>query len=341
MRILLILLFIPLVTGWTNLPGSYTSEEDAQAYCDSRQESQPQYAYRVIDLQNGYFKCQWNTNPCTSPEVFNQVSRNCQIPCLSGDAGFWTVPANKFLSCKNDCELIQTSDWECTGTAAEGGTCTGRFSYTGAFCPSPSTGPDESSPAEPGSHPDYPDGDPDPDPDPDPGDGGTSGGGGGGGTGSIGDSDGDGQHDGFGGSASGGFDCEEQPVCEANGADGVTCEILRQQWLMRCPNNTLEPGIGNGEYDGESDHGLDIHERVGQAQQDYEQRFSEIADELSNMLNLGVSGGGAGLPCSYGTIFGVQIQLGICARSDFFQLIAGIFYACATVLAAYIILRKG
>jgi hypothetical protein len=367
---------------WQKWGGAYPSQADATAVCDMLENdnsaNNPPRAWRVQAINSWQYGCYYNSNPCDLPEIWDSVRKECREPCPTGDAGFLTFPPNVWLVCYGGCAITQNGNSHCTGALIDGGTCTQRFTYTGSFCPNPpSTGESSAQPANPNSHPDQDSWTGGGDSGGDNGGGDSGGGNNGGGDTGGGDSGGgcvgsgcdvinpnpDGGSGGNGGSGDGGSggdgngyedngignadvggggSCDAPPVCTSADNDSVTCAILKQQWLARCPITEGVPfGAGtDGLYEGDGEHTLNIYDRLATAEQKYADKFNEIASDIQDQLSLSVGGGGGGLPCNPQQIFGVSVELGICARSDFFSLISGIFYAVATVLSAYIVLGK-
>jgi hypothetical protein len=284
--------------------------------------------------------CYSNANPCDLPQIWDQTTFSCRTPCPSNQTASRQFSPAVNVVCVGGCSVIQSGDSNCTGTASEGGICTALFTTTGAFCPNsgadnstaPDTGGGDTGGGDTGGG-DTGGGDTGGG---DTGGGDTGGGDTGGGDTGGGDTGGGGTGSGSG-SWSGGLTCESPPVCSA-GPDSISCAQLFQEWRQRCPSSDLitNPGNGDGVYDA-NDHDLNIADRLQQQKDRYTDKVNEIKDALQSQLSLSVSGGGS-LTCNPQQIFGQTIDLSICARMDFLNLISGLFMAVAVVLSAYIIL---
>jgi len=88
-------------------------------------------------------------------------------------------------------------------------------------------------------------------------------------------------------------------------------------------------------------HVLDIQDRYDQAKENYQTVYEELSGELRDRLSLELGAGRDELACNPQKLYGTTVELGICARTDFFDLIRGLFLAVAGILSTYIILRKG
>lgn len=344
---------------WASYGPVHETEQAARTYCEAAMnsdfETPPAWTtyFHPSTVGRGYycryFVSQSGSTPCNLPQIWDQTTRTCREPCNAGDIGFFTHSPTGYLVCYSGCAVQQTSDSSCTGPASQGGTCTARYSNTGDFCPGTS---DDAgvTPADPGSHPDFPVpciGNACDDDGGNPGGGDNGGGNNGGGDNGGGDNGGGDNggnqpgtpNNGYG-TADGGFSCDHEPVCDGRTNDQVTCELLLQQWLQRCPSTPLGDIHGDGVYEGDGEHALNIGDRLEQAKQAYRDKFDEVKSDIQSQLNLSVGGGGGGLPCNRQVIAGVSVELGICARADYFSLIAGLFYAVSTVLSAYIVLSR-
>lgn len=352
MRLLILLLLFPsyvfAAANWLNAGSLKTTAAEQEAACSARNEVVlGGYAYKVdpYKLNNvDYYQCLINSSPCDLPQVWDQVTRSCRQPCGTQSIGQRTYSPEGFVVCVAGCAVTQTSDSSCTGTAAEGGTCTATFSNTGSFCPN--TSPDNSTPTDPNSGGSSSAGSSSSSSSSGGGDtgGGDTGGGdtGGGDTGggNTGGGDTGGGDEPGQGSSTGGGNCDAPPECVA-GPDAISCAILLQEWHQRCPVTDLLTGAtgdGDGVYQG-TDHTLDIGARLQDAKDRYAEKINDMTNDLTNSLSMGVSGGGA-LQCPTGEIFGTTIYKGICARLDFLNMIASLFYAVFAVLSAYVILSK-
>lgn len=202
--------------------------------------------WRLSPLPNDHSRkgCYRNSEPCDLPETWDQELQQCVEPneCESGPAGTHTWPSSGNLSCVGSCAVTQTGDSSCTGTPAEGGTCTASFDFTGQSCPNPGDGDGGSGgsssssgsgdggdssggSSSSGSGDGGGDGDGDGSGDGDGGGGGSSAGSGGGGSSAGSGSGGSSAGSGGGGGGNGDGDCESGETCDGDGSfGGGTCD---------------------------------------------------------------------------------------------------------------------
>ncbi|BFM20052.1 hypothetical protein R50076_11010 [Gilvimarinus japonicus] len=136
------------------------------------------------------------------------------------------------------------------------------------------------------------------------------------------------------GTASGGDTCGSPPSCSG---DEIACASFLQLYYQRCPDiegSAEKPGV----YDGESDHTLNIQDRLQQAKDEFKSMYDNVANDLKSQLSLSVSGSGGDLPCESIEIKGKTLETGVCVQEDFWTKIRGLLVAAASLIAAYIIL---
>ncbi|WP_027329106.1 hypothetical protein [Marinimicrobium agarilyticum] len=131
------------------------------------------------------------------------------------------------------------------------------------------------------------------------------------------------------GEVSGGEDCGSPPVCPDSSAE---CAMIKQQWLQRCPATGLE------EFEG-IEHELDMDQKIQEALDEYEQRFNQIKGDFQDTIGAHLGGGEAGIPSNKHTVHGQEIEIGIAARGDFFDMIRNLVYFGCLLYAFYIIMR--
>lgn len=129
--------------------------------------------------------------------------------------------------------------------------------------------------------------------------------------------------------ASGGEGCGEPPQCQG---DEIACAQLKQEWLQRCPGTELD------DFEG-IEHSLDLDEKVQQSIDEYETRFNEIKTDFEGIIGAHLESGSANVPSNTHTVHGQEMELGIAARIDFFDLIRNLIYFGCLLYAFYILMR--
>jgi len=94
-----------------------------------------------------------------------------------------------------------------------------------------------------------------------------------------------------------------------------------------------------GVYTGDG-HALDIEQRYEDAKEKFQTVYDELSLDIRDKLSLSVPLGRPDLNCSTEKLFGVTVEVGACARRDFWDLIRNIFYFVCVVLSMYIILQR-
>lgn len=125
------------------------------------------------------------------------------------------------------------------------------------------------------------------------------------------------------GSVSGGGSCDVAPVCKG---DIFQCEIIRQQFLSRCPSNKfIVPTLGDN-----SQKLLDI-------KAEFDTEWQRIKSEVESQFSTSLSSGGS-IPTHISSVFGVDIDFSISRFLPYLQIIAGLIVAMAWVIAAGIVM---
>lgn len=363
--IIFILVFIVSIPAFAHdtwqVATRFSDAQTAATYCQtSFGDRQPPVPFKMGMEGANTYTCETNSNPCDVPYVWDQISYSCRLPCTQAPLGNITTQTQNFLVCVNGCEVHQDSESNCSGIG-DSGSCTAAYSTTGAFCPNASTQPtiSDGAPSTAQTGGGTPTGG-------DPG-GGPSGGGPGGGPGGDqggGSSSSSGSNsstpsdpNGSGGTGTNGNNltkgdvkgailealgqsvhgetCDAPPTCTAESS--TVCNQLMQEYYLRCPHTPLK-GHGDGTYDPHA-HSLDIGARLQDAKDRYRNKVNELQGALQNSVHAAVSSGGV-MDCPTYHIFGVTVTGGICSLSSFFDRLGGLFPAVASVLAAYILLRR-
>lgn len=131
-----------------------------------------------------------------------------------------------------------------------------------------------------------------------------------------------------GSSVSGGGSCAIEPSC--SGADAVQCEILKEQWRLRCGGNpAAKKGFDFGDVAGQ---------KIVAAQGEYDSAINTIKGQIASTLAFDLSGQAGGIPCNVIEIRGVSLDFSWCKFSDYLSWLGLVFIAIAYVRAFQIIL---
>ncbi len=131
-----------------------------------------------------------------------------------------------------------------------------------------------------------------------------------------------------GSSVSGGGSCAIEPSC--SGADAVQCEILKEQWRLRCGGNpAAKKGLDFGDVAGQ---------KIVAAQGEYDSAINTIKGQIASTLSFDLSGQAGGIPCNVIEIRGVSLDFSWCKFSDYLSWLGLVFIAIAYVRAFQIIL---
>lgn len=365
-RILFLLLFFYSSFSFAagNWLVAFTSDVDLAHFKNRCPALLPNYGipvtvpYRYKAVAFGY-ACEVNAQPCDAPEVWDQPSQSCKVPCTEKSLGSITTKTHGFLTCKSGCKVQQLGDSTCVGVSSTG-YCIAEYKQLAEFCASTDIQPSEctncGSSVDGGGGNNGGGGDPG---------GGFNGGGGGGGSsdpqlpGSDGSSTGAGSNPNppstnganstaltqqqlnqslrelFGESTSG-TDCDHHPEFREIPNSTVAQSII-QAWKIRCPSTGLNT-YGDGKYDG-TGHKLNVASRLADAKKRYGDKLADLRDDFQNSLHANVSSGGS-YDCPTYEIFGVHVVGGFCSVSPFLSKLGGLFPAIASILGAYMLLRR-